>query len=283
VIRSRVIVAMLLVSTGAFAAEPDDTHARAAAQFEAARAAFAKREYAAAATAFEVAAALEPHAVSWMDAADAWERAGDYLRAARDYERVLVLEAVEPRYRVDTERRLAAIAPRLATIVIAGPTGVTGRLDDREDVVSPSRIRVWPGSHVVTAGVPPTNITIDVPAGGARTVVLSAAAPPTPTKTSAPSTAPPPTADASADVAPRKRGVPTATWVSFAIGAAATSACLVLNSVMFADKMRFEQSPTADRADAFHRDRALASVAGGVAIASFVAGGVLWLAAPATW
>src|SRR5206468_4049238 len=97
-------------------------HRRAAASFEQARAAFARKDYAAAAAAFELAASLEPHAAALLNAGEAWQLAGDDLRAAQAYDRVLAFPGLEPSYRADAERRLATVTPHVGTLLVTGPS-----------------------------------------------------------------------------------------------------------------------------------------------------------------
>src|SRR5690348_15803406 len=67
------VILALLVAVAPASAEPA-APIRATESFQQARAAFARREFTAAAAAFEQAAAYEPHPVAWLDAAEAWEK-----------------------------------------------------------------------------------------------------------------------------------------------------------------------------------------------------------------
>ena len=85
--RTPTALGILLVAHVARAAPADDARARAAESFRQAQAAFERRDFAAAAAAFETAAGFAPHPAAWLSAADAWQRAGEPARAADDCER----------------------------------------------------------------------------------------------------------------------------------------------------------------------------------------------------
>src|SRR5438445_551534 len=107
----------------------DDVHKRAAESFREAQAAFERREFAAAAAAFEQAARYEPHPAPLLNAADAWERVGDLARAAEDCDLVLAMPSLSEPSRADAERRLARLLPRVATLVVRGPRTALIRID----------------------------------------------------------------------------------------------------------------------------------------------------------
>src|SRR5437868_2667472 len=97
--RSRMPVPAILMATvvafsGARAGAADpapDEHDRAAEIFRQAQAAFARREFSAAAAAFEQAASFENHPATLLNAAEAWEAVPDEVRAAEDCDRVLAM------------------------------------------------------------------------------------------------------------------------------------------------------------------------------------------------
>src|SRR5262245_46232309 len=97
--------AMLVIASTSRADTDDAARERASRSFSEAKTAFALRNFTAAATAFEEAARLTPHPVTWLDAADAWERAGQPTRAAEDCDRALAI-LNDPNLGADANRRL---------------------------------------------------------------------------------------------------------------------------------------------------------------------------------
>ena len=68
------VAASLTMASPAVAAEGDEPKKQAAEQFSLAQAAFARKDFATAAAAFEQASALAPHVATQLNAAEAWER-----------------------------------------------------------------------------------------------------------------------------------------------------------------------------------------------------------------
>jgi hypothetical protein len=308
---AKALVFLVIVARPAAA---DDTHRRAGDSFEQARAAFARKDYAAAAAAFEFAASLEPHAATLLDAGEAWELAGDPVRAAQDYDHVLALPGSAARYRADAERRLAHVAQRLGTLILEGPPTLLVRIDGSPPVVLPARLRLAPStSHEIAVAAPgdespPRTVPITLAPGETRSLDLTpprrgvsegAASNPTtpsPTQNTAPTPSPPTarpvTPDATASSVAGEAPLPThhrggpgvASWVAFGVAGTATIGAGVLGGLALSAQSRFNDDPTRTHADAFYRWRDAGTVFGIVAVVSAATGLVLWLAQPsASW
>src|SRR4051794_10118832 len=95
--------ALLLVAsvTGVARAQlpTDEARRLAADSFRQGQTAFERREFAAAAAAFEQAGRLAPHPSAWLNAAEAWERADEPLRAADDCDAALAAPGLEQAHR----------------------------------------------------------------------------------------------------------------------------------------------------------------------------------------
>src|SRR4051812_39095386 len=94
-------VALVLLGWGPARADDPSSGARARADesFRQAKAAFARGEFAAAAAAFEQAATFVLHPAPLMNAAEAWENAGEPVRAIEDCDRVSAIPDAGEQYR----------------------------------------------------------------------------------------------------------------------------------------------------------------------------------------
>src|SRR5687767_13950840 len=72
-------------------ADGEEEKQQALKSFKRGEEAFGRRQFVRAARAFERAACLEAHPSAWLNAAEAWERAGDLGRAAEDLEEVIAM------------------------------------------------------------------------------------------------------------------------------------------------------------------------------------------------
>jgi len=259
-------------------ARADETaHKRAAESFRQAQAAFERREFAAAAAAFEQAAEFEPHAAPLLNAADAWERAGEPAHAADDCDRAFALPNATAAHRGEAQRCIERLGPKLATLDFRGPSTIAVRIDGGAQLIVPVRRRVAPGHHAVTVvdlGTSQTRVVeLDVGAGDARAVDVAPGVAPAPPPTSAP---PPPSPPPE-----RSSGVPTSAWIAFGVGGVAAAVATTFGLFTLGAKSNFDNGDTTQStADAFHRDKAITNVAWIVAGAAAAAGVVLWAASP---
>jgi hypothetical protein len=67
-----------------------------------------------------------------------------------------------------------------------------------------------------------------------------------------------------------------AVWTAAGVAVAAGGASVVFNALMFRDKSRYDSDATPAHADAFYRDRAIATVIGTIALTAVATGLALW-------
>ncbi|WP_394838404.1 hypothetical protein LVJ94_15985 [Pendulispora rubella] len=273
--RGAVLLTALLLYAGPVRAEPT-AHERASASFQQARAAFARREFTAAAAAFEQAAEYEPHPVAWLNAAEAWARADDPVRAATDCDRVLEDRNAAATYRDEAKTRLEALGQRVATADVRGNAGSLASLDGGPTFSLPARKRMTAGSHVVTVteGGPPRRFPITVRLG--ETALVDATPPPPPASPPAPEAR----ALAVHPVPNTSKHPPTATWIAFGVSGAALASATVFGFRTMSAHDDFDNAPTNDTRDAFYRERLATNVSLGVALVAAGVGLTLWLLAP---
>jgi hypothetical protein len=286
--RLSLALGVLLVARAASAATTDDDRARAAESFRQAQAAFERRDFAAAAAAFEAAAGFVPHPAAWLSAADAWQRAGEPARAAEDCDRARAVPNLEEAaaadhadYARDASQCLERLRGRVALLAVAGAGATAVRVDDGTEQVLPTRQWVRPGHHVLTLvdlqSSRSRRVELDVRAGEERTVDATSSAPAQPP---APVQAPPAPATAPSPEPARSKGIPTASWVAFGLAVPAAVAYGVTGFMTLQAQHDFDASPSSSGRDAFYRDRAMADVSFAIAVTAAAAGVVLWLLAP---
>jgi hypothetical protein len=265
---------VLLFASSSFAAPTPEDQKRAAESFRQAEAAFARKEYAAAAAAFELAARFAPHPTAHLNAAEAWELAGDPVRAAEACERAIALADPDPSFQAEAKKRLEALGPKVARIEIAGPPRMRVRIDGGEEIAPPAKRYVTPGTHRIEVRDPEggTSSTSTVaPAGETAIVDLTPARvePPPPPQ---PDHRPPPP-----PVIEDEPPVPAATWVAFGIAGAAGTAVAILGGLTVAAQSTFEEDPTQPNADAFYAMRVGTNVSIGIAGAAALTGAIIWI------
>lgn len=262
-----VIILALLLGGRAHAAPPSAKEIFAEAQ-----AAFARGDFVAAASAFEETARIQPHPAPLMNAAEAWERAGQPVRAAEDCDRVLAMPDLAPAFADPARARLARLSSSIATVNVTTPVGSYAQVDAAPPDRIPFRKRLAPGSHVVAlrgtgeASVATRNLEL---AGGE--VVDVAFAPP---RTDGaifndPPPRPPP---------PRRSAAPPiGSFVAFGFGAVALGTTTYFGVRTLDLRSEFERTPTLDIADDFDTAKVVTNVLVGVALVSLAAGVVLWI------
>jgi len=198
------------------AAEPD-VRARAAESFREGQAAYDRHEYSSAAAAFDLAAGFEPRAVSLLDAADAWTRAGEPVRAADDCDRALAMAQLTPAEQSYGRQLLEKIKNEVATIQVVGAATTYLTMDGGEEQRLPVHKRVAPGRHTIDFRdvVTGSHVRREVELPGGDTVEVRA-----PVEARAvdepvhpPSLPPPPPAAGNGSGA----RVPASAWVSFGV------------------------------------------------------------------
>lgn len=145
------VAALLLAGPrDARAGEPE-----AEAFFRAAKAAYARKEYRPAATAFEAAFREAPHPAAMYNAAIAWELAGEPDRAADAHHASLKLsDRLTSAQIKDARARLARLEKLVTTIDVEAPQDARISLGRLARIKPPARFHVLPGDHAVTVTFP---------------------------------------------------------------------------------------------------------------------------------
>jgi hypothetical protein len=272
-------VALCFALGSAGAAPTRDDQRRAAESFRQAEAAFGRKEYAAAAAAFEQAGRFVPHPKAFLNAAEAWDLAGEPVRSAEACARALELPVEDNALHVEARTRLEALFPRIARIEIAGAGRLRARIDGGEEIAPPAARYVSSGKHRVDVVDPEDGsvrtLEVDARAGATERLDLSPKAAPIPEgpKDVAPPTTPP---------APERPPVPVGTWVSFGVAGAAATAMAVMGGLTLDAQSRFNDEPTREHADTFNAYRLSTNVLIGVAGAAALTGAIIWIIDAAT-
>lgn len=267
----------MAASTTASAAEPPSAEARAqaSATFREAQAAFARKDYAAAAAAFEQTARAVPHPATWLNAAEARANRGDWVGAAEDCDAALEIRDAGAALRAEANERLKAALQHVATLDVRGPRGLGARIDGGSSEPLPVRKRLAPGVHRVVrvefASGREETIAVELAAGELKLLEVAGAATPPTT---------PPTPTPRTPISAASSGPPTATWIALGVGAVFATSTTVLGLVTLGDKRAFDAAPSETGLDTFHRDRLLTNVSLGVTAVAVAAGFVFWALAP---
>lgn len=174
------------------AAHADDNADTAAELFRTASAAFARREYRAAAIGFEEANKRVSYAATLYNAALAWSAAGEKARAADALRAALGAPGLTPEKEKDIRVRLAPLEAELARARIEGPPGARVSLAHVQKGSLPALIHVTPGDYeiaVETADGPRQVKRVTLAAGKEQAITFEA--PPAPFPSSTPSALPP--------------------------------------------------------------------------------------------
>lgn len=266
-------VVLALVACPARAGAEAGGETRAAEVFARGSAQFERRAYREAAASFEEAAALAPHPAPLLNAADAWERAGDLPRAADACDRALALGETTGAFRDVALQRLERLVPKVGTLEVVGPDDVEVQIDGGAEMRPPRRRRLAPGAHrirVVDRTLQARELSVTVEPGQTRTLDVS---PELASLASAP--------DPGARAASGPRGGPP--WPSvLLLGASVVSAGAAgaFGAMTLSAQRAFDGDPSRENADTFYARRTATNVALGGALVLGAAGVVLWVLAP---
>lgn len=150
----------------------------AASHFKAGVRAFWQRKYAEAAESFEKANDTVPNHKALFNAADAWEKAGELVKAAQRFRAYLEIAPENTKARDDAQARLDELLTKVGRIDIAGE-GATNVTVDGESAQL-GEMLVAPGDHVV-AGIAhgtPVEKRVSVEAGAILRVLIEPPPPP---------------------------------------------------------------------------------------------------------
>ena len=284
----RFLLASVLIQTAtvpsARAADPRPANSTELAKqrFQEATEAYQEGRYSAAASLFEAADRLMPHASVRYNAATAWEQAGEDARAATGYEAALGMETLDAARRKTAQERLAGLEQRLGRVRIREPLGALVTVDHVQREPVPLTFYLRPGSYEIQAEYrgTETRTSAQIGAGEERELKLDLPAAVEPTQPAEPSQVvlppnpPPPVADWSSQK--------TWGWVSIGAGVALSGAAIFLGVKALNAKDVYTASKNtnaAARQDAADLRLATNLLWGGATLAG-TAGLVLLLTAP---
>ncbi|HVH45592.1 MAG TPA: hypothetical protein VM925_24730 [Labilithrix sp.] len=267
---------LLLSLAGAANAAPQLDSKRAAQSFAVGKSAFARGDFSAAAAAFEQAALYAPHPAPLLNAAEAWELAGNHVRAAQMCDRVLETKNIDAKYRDAAVQQLSRVVPRIATVDVKVPDGTRLNVEGERDDVVGRKIRLTPGAHKITAtyrGGETRSENVSLPAGELKELDMMNPSPPPPPEPPAPE--PPPEKKPATTSGP-----PAGAWIAFSIAAVTGGVATFYGLRTIDARDQFDAKPSIQTRDDFNSARLMTNVFVGVAAASAIVGVVLWIAAP---
>ncbi|HVZ31360.1 MAG TPA: hypothetical protein VG963_02985 [Polyangiaceae bacterium] len=284
---SFLLVSVLIQTAAAPLARAADSHPANATElakqrFQEATEAYQEGRYSAAASLFEAADRLMPHASVRYNAATAWEQAGEDARAATGYEAALGMDSLDPARRKTAQERLAGLEQRLGRIQIREPLGALVTVDHVQREPVPLTFYLRPGSYEIQAEYrgAETRTSLQISAGQDREIQLdlpAAVEPPQPvepTQITLPPNPPPPVDSWS--------NQKTWGWVGIGAGVALSGAAIFFGVKALNARDRYSASKNTDaaaRQDAADLRLATNLLWGGAALAGST-GLVLLLTAP---
>jgi tetratricopeptide (TPR) repeat protein len=143
--RFAIFLLLLFVPRLALAAEPDLP--RAAALFDAGNAAFERKDYRAAAQAYEEANRYAPRPGALYNAAVAWELAGQRGRAADTL--LSIQGSFSGAEATEVKQRLAALEKQLATLTLKANGDATATIDSGQAIALPATVHLEPARHTI--------------------------------------------------------------------------------------------------------------------------------------
>ncbi len=126
-----------------------ETKAEASRLYNEAKRALSEERYRDAATNFEAASRLRPHAVALYTAAQAWELAGEPARAADAFALALATPKLNESQAARARERLDALEQALGVVSVLGDDTTRVQLDDHSEFKAPARLHASSGSHVL--------------------------------------------------------------------------------------------------------------------------------------
>ncbi|HEU4578852.1 MAG TPA: hypothetical protein VFS67_11395 [Polyangiaceae bacterium] len=283
----RLLLASVLIQTAAAPARADESHPAnstelAKQRFQEATEAYQEGRYSAAASLFEAADRLMPHASTRYNAATAWEQAGEDARAATGYEAALGMESLDPARRKTAQERLAGLEQRLGRVHVREPLGALVTVDHVQREPVPLTFYLRPGSYEIQAEYRGTEsrTSTQIKAGEDREIRLDLPAsvepaqPLEPAQVTLPPNPPPPVDDWSSQK--------TWGWVGIGAGVALSGAAIFFGVKALNAKDRYSASKNTDagaRQDAADLRLTTNLLWGGAALAGST-GLVLLLTAP---
>ena len=261
-LRNRFRFLGVLLGTLALSSAAVADKAAARGYFVAGQKAFAKESYAQAARAFERAFDEEPHPAPLVNAADAWQRAGEFAKSARLCEKILALEGASEEDRQEATERLANLSEKIGTIEFKGQLGgaivIGGETFD-----SGKRFYVLPGLHTLRLADKKDGrvVEVEVLAGQRRTINvedLEAKKVEPEDKVEKP--------PISAKPAEGGAGLSAPTWIAYGAALAGAGAAVYFGLQVNDAEQAFDENPNREDFDRFNRNKLLTNVSLGVAV-----------------
>lgn len=251
-----------------------DSAADARRFFDAAQKAFDAGRYTDAARAFEDAFHIKPDPAPLIDAGDAWEKAGEYAKAAQDFQRVLGLKKSTSQDRADAIDRLSRLKPQLGTIELLGKADQRVSVDDNE-FKGGDKVYVFPGKHKVTLlDVDGAKLrTLDVAAGTVRSIKLSTLKPSQEELVKAHQNQ---SGEGEHGVS-GGGGIRPLTWVAYGVGVVGLAGTAVFGLQANSAANSYDANPNRSDYDRFNQDKLLTNISLGVGIVGVGVGTVLLL------
>lgn len=279
---------LIVIGSPAHAQEPaqPSTNAKELARqrFREATEAYNDGRFAAAASLFEAADRLLPHAATRYNAATAWDQAGEGSRAATGYEAALAQGTLDTSRETIARDRLATLKGTLAHVRILQPLGALVTVDHVQRTPVPTSFFLRPGSYEVVTEYRGTRTTTPARVAAGRDHILKLNVPFTEAVTPPPTTAPPVTpVSVPPDVPPRDASLQrTWGWVAVGAGVALGGAAIFMGIRALAAKNDYEKSGNtdSDAYDAASGRRLATNLLWGGALLSGGTGAVLLLTSP---
>lgn len=276
--RAALLCSLVLIAPPALAEDKKG----AAESFRTGAAAYAKKDYRAAALSFEMAHKLSPAAAALYNAGIAWDDAKEPARAADALEAAFLAPGeLDDKQRADSLARLARLRKGLGRLSVTGEGALRFSVEHAERRAPPAKVFLPPGEHVVLVevGASAGKRSVTITAGKETALELSGAEAPKPAPGPSPSdppAAPPPAERPKAD---EGGGLSAQAGVGIAFGALALgggAAAIGLGVAALGARDEFVASGNADaaahdRADALRLGTNVAwAAAGAMAITSAV-------------
>jgi hypothetical protein len=244
----------------------------AAAAFREGEAATARGDYATAARHFDDAHALAPHFAPLLNAAIAWEKAGNPEIAADRLQALLALADVPAGKVLDARSRLSTLENAVVTVEVRGPVGARVAVAHRSAADVPFTVHLAPGRHETETRVAGTRVVGAVEGVAGTRIVLDV--------TPAPSV-PPPMVPPISDRGTHDAGPNPIAFGALGVGAAGLAAGVTFGALGLAARGRLTDDPSDARAhgDAL-RFRTFANIAYGVSALGVGAGVALIVFGP---
>lgn len=255
-------------------------------RFREATEAYNDGRFAAAASLFEAADRLSPHAAVRYNAATAWDEAGEASRAATGYEAALAQGTLGSGDEANARERLAALKGTLAHVRVLQPLGALVTVDHVQRTPVPTSFFLRPGRYDVTTEYRGARTSTPARVVAGKDQILKLNVPFTEAVTPPP-VAPPPVAPPSVppDVPPGDPALQrTWGWVAIGAGVVFSGAAIYMGTRTLAARDDYRAADVTNRREArdtFRSRRLATNVFWGGALLSGGAGAVLLLTSPA--